>query len=119
MSSDLNLTDLKLKLEAEKAELEAELAKVGRPNPQNPSEWEVTPAPEGEAEFREEVADHLEEMAERTETDHALNNRHREVVAALARLTSGSYGRCAVCNEPIEAERLAANPAAQVCKAHI
>jgi sigma-B regulation protein RsbU (phosphoserine phosphatase) len=39
----------------------------------------------------------------------------QEVDAALARLSSGSYGLCEVCNEPVEAERLIADPLARFC----
>lgn len=39
----------------------------------------------------------------------------QEVDAALERLSSGSYGLCEVCNEPVEAERLIADPLARFC----
>jgi sigma-B regulation protein RsbU (phosphoserine phosphatase) len=38
-----------------------------------------------------------------------------EVDAALARMQKGSYGLCDVCHDPIEAERLMANPVVAVC----
>ena len=38
-----------------------------------------------------------------------------EVDAALHRVTTGAYGRCLVCGQPIGAERLAARPAAEHC----
>jgi DnaK suppressor protein len=38
-----------------------------------------------------------------------------EIEAALARLESGHYGRCAICREQIPAARLEAMPAATVC----
>lgn len=41
----------------------------------------------------------------------------REVEAAQARLTGGSYGRCADCGEPIAIERLRAMPVASRCTA--
>jgi phosphoserine phosphatase RsbU/P len=42
-----------------------------------------------------------------------------EVDAALDRLAVGSYGLCETCHEPIEAERLAADPLARVCLDHL
>lgn len=39
----------------------------------------------------------------------------REVDAALQRLTDGSYGVCATCNEAIEHTRLKVNPSAARC----
>jgi sigma-B regulation protein RsbU (phosphoserine phosphatase) len=38
-----------------------------------------------------------------------------EVDAALARIDHGTYGICAACHEPIERERLMADPLVQVC----
>lgn len=40
-----------------------------------------------------------------------------EVDSTLARLDSGSFGRCQVCHEPIEEERLEADPLIKVCLA--
>ncbi len=39
----------------------------------------------------------------------------QEVDAALGRMTSGSYGVCEVCNDPIEAERLMVDPLVRYC----
>jgi RNA polymerase-binding transcription factor DksA len=46
----------------------------------------------------------------------------RELAAvehALARLDDGSYGTCSVCLDPIDDARLAADPTATVCAAHL
>ncbi|NHI19281.1 TraR/DksA C4-type zinc finger protein [Phycicoccus endophyticus] len=50
----------------------------------------------------------------------AAETRHRlaEVDAALARVADGSYGRCAVCGEPIAEGRLEARPTARTCVRH-
>jgi RNA polymerase-binding transcription factor DksA len=42
----------------------------------------------------------------------------RAVEAALARIDAGAYGRCAVCNAPITAESLAADPLTRTCTQH-
>ncbi|MGN6793714.1 MAG: TraR/DksA family transcriptional regulator [Streptosporangiaceae bacterium] len=42
-------------------------------------------------------------------------DRLAEIDAALGRLESGSYGRCAACGEQIAPERLAVRPAAVTC----
>ena len=47
--------------------------------------------------------------------DAALSTLLNEVDAALARMDAGSYGICKTCHEPIEADRLLANPLAQFC----
>ncbi|PZU39234.1 MAG: hypothetical protein DI571_14860, partial [Arsenicicoccus sp.] len=41
-----------------------------------------------------------------------------EVRAALAAIEDGSYGRCAVCGEPIPGGRLEARPWAITCVRH-
>jgi sigma-B regulation protein RsbU (phosphoserine phosphatase) len=42
-----------------------------------------------------------------------------EVDAALTRMDEGTYGLCQVCHEPIETERLLADPLAQFCLDHL
>lgn len=39
----------------------------------------------------------------------------REIDAALRRIDEGSYGDCALCQEPINPRRLDADPAARLC----
>ncbi|MBZ5569603.1 MAG: SpoIIE family protein phosphatase [Acidobacteriia bacterium] len=43
----------------------------------------------------------------------------REVDSALERVANGSYGLCETCHDPIEAERLAANPLLRLCLGHL
>jgi sigma-B regulation protein RsbU (phosphoserine phosphatase) len=43
----------------------------------------------------------------------------QEVAAALARIEEGSYGLCQVCHEPVEAERLLADPLVTACLDHL
>jgi len=107
------------RLVAEKAKLEGELTSVGRRNPSNPADWEPTPS------GTEPEADPLD-VAERT-TDFDTNasivadleTRYNEVLAALARIEDGSYGTCSVDGEPIEEDRLEADPAAKTCIKHL
>ena len=43
----------------------------------------------------------------------------REVDNALQRVEAGTYGRCEVCHDPIEPERLAADPLTRFCLDHL
>jgi RNA polymerase-binding transcription factor DksA len=106
-------------LEKEQQQLEEQLSTVGRPDPIHQENWEETPLPEHDEAFRDEVADDLEELGEREEVELGLEKRLRQVRAALARLEAGTYGKCEVGGEEIEAERLEVNPAARTCKAHL
>jgi len=53
-------------------------------------------------------------IAEFKETSH-LTHLLKEVDSALERMDEGSYGLCAVCHEPVEEERLKADPLARNC----
>ena len=66
-----------------------------------------------------EFADKLEEYEEHREELPALQLRWSEVKHALEKIEAGTYGKCEVDGEPIEAERLEANPAARTCTKHM
>jgi DnaK suppressor protein len=44
-----------------------------------------------------------------------LDAQLADIEHAMARLTNGSFGTCEACGGPIDAERLAARPAARFC----
>jgi sigma-B regulation protein RsbU (phosphoserine phosphatase) len=48
-----------------------------------------------------------------------VRNLIHEVDEALARMDTGTYGLCEVCHEPIETERLIADPLARFCLDHL
>jgi RNA polymerase-binding transcription factor DksA len=109
----------KVKLEEEKARLERELASVGRKNPSNPGDWEAVPQATG---LEADPADEATEKQGYDENSGILNDleiRYNEVLAALDRIEKGTYGTCEVSGEPIEEDRLLADPAARTCKAHL
>lgn len=106
-------------LENEQVDLESQLGKIGRVNPQDKTDWQVKPLTEPENFSREEIADELEEMDENEEVEYTLEQRLRQVVGALDRIKNDKYGVCEIGGEEIEEARLEANPAARTCKAHI
>jgi phosphoserine phosphatase RsbU/P len=61
----------------------------------------------------------LEEAIASVRDDSQLARLLREVDAALERLKLGTYGLCEVCNDPIEAERLIADPVGRFCLDHL
>jgi RNA polymerase-binding transcription factor len=110
----------KEKLEAERALLEEELESVGQKNPDNPKDWEATPAVMDTLKADEnELADTIEEYEGNTAILKQLETRYNEVLSALKRIDAGTYGVCSVCGKPIEPDRLEANIAADTCKEHL
>ena len=48
-----------------------------------------------------------------------LELRYNTILAALERVRLGTYGYCRICEQPIEIDRLEANPSAETCKTHL
>lgn len=110
----------KEKLEAEKKLLEDGLRSVGRVNPNNPKDWEVTPSPiDVSSADKTEVAEQMEEFEERGAVEVELENKLGSITRALDKIKNNTYGVCEVGNEPIEIARLEANPAAITCIKHL
>ncbi len=107
------------KLETELSTVEQELTELGRKNPSNPKDWQAT-AGEQESE-PSDILDQgleMEQFEERSAIVENLEVRFNELKAALERIALGTYGICEISGEPIEPERLEANPAARTCIAH-
>jgi len=119
METSLNIDKLKTRLEAEKVLLQEELAAIAHKNPKNPKDWEAVPAESGETDFRDEAADRIEDFEERQAETEPLEKRLDNVEKALGHLANHTYGQCEICQAPIEAARLEANPAARTCKKHL
>ena len=58
------------------------------------------------------------ESMDRDLTTGTLRRRRQQVLSALERVDDGSYGRCAVCGNPIDDERLTARPETDRCRKH-
>lgn len=118
--TDEDRARLKALLETEEATLTQELNDVGRKNPSNPADWEAEP-PQVDVQPGDidEVADKIEGYEENTAILKELEMRWGNVKRALEKLSQGTaYGLCEVSGEPIELERLNANPAARTCISH-
>ncbi len=116
----LEWTELKKKIEAELSLVESELKDVGRKNPANPADWEAVPAKnDGGVPDSADSAERIEEYEDNTAILKQLEIRYNELKSALKKMEEGTYGVCEVSGEPIEADRLEANPAAKTCKAHL
>ena len=115
----LDLKHFKEKLETEFKTVEAELGTVARRNPENPSDWQaLPPSNEGSHSDVNEQADVIEDFEENTAIVKQLEIQYNNIKAALERIENGTFGKCEINGEPIEPDRLEANPSARTCKTH-
>ncbi len=115
----IDLKPFEEKINEELALVERELASVGRRNPGNKDDWEAATADEdGSQADPNENADKFEELGINEAILADLETRYRELKAAKERIAEGVYGVCEISGEPIEKERLEANPAARTCLKH-
>ncbi len=118
MTTDTNhFKDL---LTTEAKNLEKQLNDLGRKNPDEKGDWE-TVRKEGDVDEADELD--VAEGIETYENDNAvlgqLEIQLRNVNEALSRIEEGTYGKCSVCENDIEEDRLEANPSATTCKTHM
>lgn len=108
--TDLQRSDLRGQLEAERADLRDQLTELG-----------VGAAAGDELTYDANFADTSQVTAEKGETE-ALAATLREALdavdAALVRMEDGTYGTCDRCQEPIAPARLEAMPSATRCIKH-
>lgn len=119
----MNAKDLKYfkdRLLKEKTLLEEELATVGRKDPVNPKDWQATVDDSMvDSADENEVADVLEEFEEHKAILTQLETQLGDVNDALKKIEDGKYGICELSGEPIERERLEANPSARTSVKHM
>ncbi len=114
-----NTTVYKEKLDAEKKTLEEQLAGIAHFNSET-GMWEATPDQDLMGEIDDnDAADRFEDFEERSAMLSTLQARLIDINDALKKIDSGTYGICEVSGEPIEEDRLEANPAARTNKANI
>jgi DnaK suppressor protein len=115
-----NTEHFKKLLLAEVAVLEKELSGIGRKNPNNKTDWEaVEPKMDTDTTEDGDMASTIEQYESNSAVLNNLEIRLAEVKAALLKIENGIYGMCEVSGEPIEEDRLEANPAAKTCKMHM
>ncbi len=108
--TDVQRSDLRAQLEAEKADLLAQLAELG-----------VGGSASDALTYDANFADSSQVTAEKGETEAlaaTLQESLTAVDAALHRMEEGSYGLCERCQAPITPARLEAMPSATRCIEH-
>ena len=116
----MNIQKLQTQLEAEKLKITTDLQQLGVQTPGTPEDWVATPDTPSTAEADPNIsADRVEDwQAKQGEVD-ALETRLNNINRALQKIATGRYGICEISGEPIEEDRLCANPAARTNKAHM
>lgn len=111
----------KEKLETESATLIKEMQKISEINYDSKTEdWEAKGANLNVLQSdKNERADSQEEYELNNTLLKDLEVRYNNVKKALVRIEDGTYGVCKINNEPIEIDRLEANPAATTCEMHM
>ncbi|MBP9772233.1 MAG: TraR/DksA C4-type zinc finger protein [Candidatus Pacebacteria bacterium] len=115
----IDMKYFKEKLEGEQANLLGELKGLGAIRNPETNDWDAIPeesVPEADENDR---ADRTEDYEEKTALVNTLKNRLHDVEDALGKIGKSSFGKCEVCGEDIEKERLEANAAAPTCIKHI
>jgi len=115
----MNTEHFQTRLEDEKTRLEAQLQTVGRRNPSNPDDWEPIPNETSQESDPIDVAENIEGYEDNAAILKDLEIRYNQVLAALGRMSAGTYGICSVSGEPIEEARLEADPSAATCTKHL
>jgi RNA polymerase-binding transcription factor DksA len=105
--------EFKTKLETELQNVTAELQTIATLN-EATGDWVAIPDQTELGDPDENIeADAVEEWNERRALMVQLETRYRNIVRALKKLEDGTFGTCEISGEPIEEERLQANPAAR------
>ncbi len=107
-------------LEAEQTELLSQLGDISRKDPLTGAYLADISKDDATHEADEsDLGDRNEEFEESAALTDTLSARLKDVEDALKKIENGNYGICEVSEEPIEEDRLMANPAARTCKAHM
>lgn len=107
------LAELKKVLLEEKEKLEKNLEKIARPIDKRDGEYETNFERIGED--KDDNATEVEQYADSLPVETALENKLKDVIAALSRIEAGTYGFCENCQKEIDIERLRINPSAKTC----
>lgn len=107
------LTKIKADLAAERDRLTSQLGQFAKRNPHNPQDFNADFPQFGDKE--DESAAEVDTYATNLTLERTLESALRDVVATLARMEKGAYGKCKYCGKPIDDKRLVARPTSSSC----
>ncbi|MBP9717148.1 MAG: hypothetical protein KBD44_00350 [Candidatus Pacebacteria bacterium] len=109
----------KQKLEEQLGKITVELLTLAVHHPET-DEWEIRFDKDSHSEADDDlISDNAEAAEEAIATLALLETRYRNIKRAIGKIANGTYGICEISGALIESDRLAANPAARTCKAHL
>lgn len=116
----MDLTFYKNKLEEEKRLLEEELGALGIQDPKT-GDWGATlpRVDSSDLSDQNDMADRDEDFTITANTIGELEIRYNNIIKALGKIETGTFGICEISGTTIEEDRLQANPAARTCKTHM
>lgn len=107
-------------LEKQLQDITKELQAIGIHNPQVKEDWIATPPAVDQHEPDSDLtADIAEEWEERAALVATLEHEYNDIVRALEKIKTETYGTCEICHAHIEEERLEALPTARTCTTHM
>ena len=107
------LAELKEALLKEKVELEQDLSRIAKPLNKAAGDYETSFEDIGTD--REDNTTEVEQYADTLPVEITLEKKLQDIIEALKKIESGTYGICHNCNQEIDIERLRANPSAKTC----
>lgn len=108
--TSLDPTEVRAELEAKEADLRRSIARLTAPAPDGATIGFGKRIGEGTTQAIQQMAD--------ASSAHALYSTLEAVLRAEAKLSDGTYGRCDVCGEPIDQDRLEFRPWSTTCTEH-
>lgn len=113
MLNDTQITVYKNQLEAEKKKIQQELANFGIVKKNDPHDFDSFMPNIGLSE--EDNALEVSEYLNKLSTESLLEARIKEIVEALHKIKTGTFGSCEKCHKDIEIKKLDVNPASDFC----
>ena len=114
-----NNKEFEASLQSELVTITSELESIATKNPLS-NDWVAVPIAEDlKTADRNNEADAVEEWNERRAILAQLEILYRNLVRALDKIATGTFGVCEISGDKIEIERLRANPAARTSIANI
>lgn len=116
MMHNMSKEEYKNSLLKEKDLLLAELKELGAKFDPELNNWEAVPINTETESDENDLGDKFEDYNLQNEKVETLEGRLKDINSALEKIENGNFGKCEICGNQIEEDRLSANPAAKTCK---